>query len=149
MSFIKSLIQEDGNISLKKFKEDFKSFSGTDLFSGQGKQICFLDVETTGKNRKEDEIVELAVKIVSINEKTGEILSIIDQYDSFHDPGISITEEASAINGISDEMVTGQTINWEKVESILPLDVMELEVGYELIPLVDAERNGELLERIK
>jgi len=37
----------------------------------------------------------------------------------------------------------------EKVESILPLDVMELEVGYELIPLVDAERNGELLERIK
>jgi len=37
----------------------------------------------------------------------------------------------------------------EKVESILPLDVMELEVGYELIPLVDADRNGELLERIK
>jgi len=37
----------------------------------------------------------------------------------------------------------------ERVESILPLDVMELEVGYELIPLVDAERGGELLERIK
>ncbi len=37
----------------------------------------------------------------------------------------------------------------ERVESILPLDVMELEVGYELIPLVDADRHGELLERIK
>jgi flagellar biosynthesis protein FlhA len=37
----------------------------------------------------------------------------------------------------------------ERVESILPLDVMELEVGYELIPLVDADRGGELLERIK
>ncbi|MFQ5449142.1 MAG: flagellar biosynthesis protein FlhA [Nitrospinaceae bacterium] len=37
----------------------------------------------------------------------------------------------------------------ERVESILPLDIMELEVGYELIPLVDADRNGELLERIK
>ncbi len=37
----------------------------------------------------------------------------------------------------------------ERVESILPLDVMELEVGYELIPLVDADRNGELLDRIK
>lgn len=37
----------------------------------------------------------------------------------------------------------------ERVESILPLDIMELEVGYELIPLVDAGRNGELLERIK
>ncbi|MFQ5672371.1 MAG: flagellar biosynthesis protein FlhA [Nitrospinales bacterium] len=37
----------------------------------------------------------------------------------------------------------------ERVESILPLDVMELEVGYELIPLVDSDREGELLERIK
>ena len=37
----------------------------------------------------------------------------------------------------------------ERVESILPLDIMELEVGYELIPLVDADRRGELLERIK
>ena len=37
----------------------------------------------------------------------------------------------------------------ERVESILPLDVMELEVGYELIPLVDADSNGELLDRIK
>ncbi len=37
----------------------------------------------------------------------------------------------------------------EKVESLLPLDVVELEVGYELIPLVDAARDGELLNRIK
>ncbi|MBI5185963.1 MAG: flagellar biosynthesis protein FlhA [Nitrospinae bacterium] len=37
----------------------------------------------------------------------------------------------------------------ERVETILPLDKMELEVGYELIPLVDAEKDGELLERIK
>ncbi|PIQ97345.1 MAG: flagellar biosynthesis protein FlhA [Nitrospinae bacterium CG11_big_fil_rev_8_21_14_0_20_56_8] len=37
----------------------------------------------------------------------------------------------------------------EKVESILPLYIMELEVGYELIPLVDSDRNGELLDRIK
>ncbi len=37
----------------------------------------------------------------------------------------------------------------ERVESILPLDKLELVVGYVLIPLVDAEKNGELLERIK
>ncbi len=30
-----------------------------------------------------------------------------------------------------------------------PLDVLGIEVGYSLIPLVDAEQNGELLERIK
>lgn len=37
----------------------------------------------------------------------------------------------------------------DKVESILPLDALELEIGYELIPLVDAAQGGELLERIK
>jgi flagellar biosynthesis protein FlhA len=37
----------------------------------------------------------------------------------------------------------------EKVESLLPLDMLELEVGYELIPLVDVEQDGDLLDRIK
>ncbi|HVO65616.1 MAG TPA: flagellar biosynthesis protein FlhA [Syntrophales bacterium] len=37
----------------------------------------------------------------------------------------------------------------ESVERILALDLMELEVGYGLIPLVDAGQGGELLQRIK
>ena len=37
----------------------------------------------------------------------------------------------------------------ERVEELLPLDLLELEVGYGLIPLVDREQGGELLERIK
>jgi flagellar biosynthesis protein FlhA len=37
----------------------------------------------------------------------------------------------------------------EKVEALLPLDTLELEIGYELIPLVDQAQDGELLERIK
>jgi flagellar biosynthesis protein FlhA len=36
----------------------------------------------------------------------------------------------------------------EKIENLLPLDTLELEVGYGLISVVDAEQNGELLERI-
>ena len=37
----------------------------------------------------------------------------------------------------------------EQVEALLPLDVLELEVGYGLIPLVDEEQDGELLDRIR
>ncbi|MBP9019992.1 MAG: flagellar biosynthesis protein FlhA [Syntrophobacterales bacterium] len=37
----------------------------------------------------------------------------------------------------------------ESVETLLPLDLMELEVGYGLIHLVDAAQGGELLERIR
>ena len=37
----------------------------------------------------------------------------------------------------------------EDIETILPMDRLGLELGYGLIPLVDKEQDGELLERIK
>ncbi len=37
----------------------------------------------------------------------------------------------------------------ENYESMLSVDLLEMEVGYGLIPLVDASQNGELLPRIK
>ncbi|GAB1409931.1 flagellar biosynthesis protein FlhA [Desulfovibrionales bacterium] len=37
----------------------------------------------------------------------------------------------------------------EEVQALLPLDLMELEVGYGLIPLVDEEQSGNLLARIR
>jgi flagellar biosynthesis protein FlhA len=37
----------------------------------------------------------------------------------------------------------------EEVQNLLPLDQLELEVGYGLIPLVDEEQNGNLLSRIR
>ena len=36
----------------------------------------------------------------------------------------------------------------EKLENLLPVDMLELEVGYGLINIVDADQNGDLLERI-
>ncbi|MGK5092614.1 flagellar biosynthesis protein FlhA [Deltaproteobacteria bacterium TL4] len=37
----------------------------------------------------------------------------------------------------------------EDIESLLPVDILGLELGYGLIPLVDEEQDGELLKRIK
>ena len=37
----------------------------------------------------------------------------------------------------------------ETVEALLPLDMLQLEVGYGLIPLVDESQEGDLLERIR
>ncbi len=37
----------------------------------------------------------------------------------------------------------------EEVQQLLPLDMLELEVGYGLIPLVDEDQNGNLLSRIR
>ena len=37
----------------------------------------------------------------------------------------------------------------ERIENLLPIDLLELEVGYGLIPLVDRGQDGELLDRIQ
>jgi len=37
----------------------------------------------------------------------------------------------------------------ESIDALLPLDSLELEMGYSLVPLVDAGKGGELLDRIK
>ncbi len=36
----------------------------------------------------------------------------------------------------------------EQIEEMLPVDPLELEVGFDLVPLVDSSRGGELIERI-
>ncbi len=37
----------------------------------------------------------------------------------------------------------------EEVQSLLNIDLLELEVGYELVPMVDAANGGDLIERIR
>ncbi len=46
------------------------------------------------------------------------------------------------------EMTAGEE-SIDQASNIRPLDVLELEVGYGLVPLVDAAQSGELLERIR
>ncbi len=48
-----------------------------------------------------------------------------------------------------EEEKTKETERPETIETLPPLDLIELEVGYGLIPLVDPKQNGDLVERIK
>lgn len=47
------------------------------------------------------------------------------------------------------ETIEEKTGSQERLESIPPVDILALEVGYGLIPMVDAEQAGDLLERIR
>ncbi|GAB7024063.1 flagellar biosynthesis protein FlhA [Salidesulfovibrio brasiliensis] len=56
-------------------------------------------------------------------------------------------DEKDSSNGKAEEMPTLDSP--EEVQALLPLDELELEVGYGLIPLVDEDQNGNLLSRIR
>jgi len=62
---------------------------------------------------------------------------------------IAQSKKAVIVQKEEERKNTEKEKGYEKVEALLPLDLLELEVGYGLIPLVNAEQGGELLDRIK
>jgi flagellar biosynthesis protein FlhA len=54
-----------------------------------------------------------------------------------------LEEESQRVKDLEDKKSTG-----ENLEDLLALEMIELEVGYGLVNIVDAEQNGDLLERI-
>ena len=81
--------------------------------------IGFLDTETTGVNRVNDKIIELALKVVTFEKSSGMIVSIDQVYESFNDPGEEISQEITMLTGISNEMIQAQSIDWSMVDTIL------------------------------
>ncbi|MBR4742513.1 MAG: flagellar biosynthesis protein FlhA, partial [Desulfovibrio sp.] len=56
---------------------------------------------------------------------------------------------AKGSSGTKQSNATATPETPEDVQALLPLDTLELEVGYGLIPLVDEEQSGNLLARIR
>ena len=123
MSFIKGLNDIENNIKLQKYEgKDLvvkKPESLIPLKPTDSKmRIGFLDLETTGLDKEEDKIIEIAIKCIEINKKNGEDITVIDSYESLQDPGFPIPENATKINGITDDMVKNQSIDWDYVKNI-------------------------------
>ena len=60
---------------------------------------------------------------------------------------IEVSKKNAEIAKKSDE-VKEQKSHGETLESLLPVELVQLEVGYGLVSIVDADQNGDLLERI-
>ena len=61
---------------------------------------------------------------------------------------ISRAQKQEVIRQAVKEQAAQPAAKPESVESLLPVDRMEMEIGYGLLPLVDASRGGDLLQRI-
>lgn len=87
----------------------------------QKKLGLLVDVETTGLGPATDEIIELALKLFSFQQDTGEILEIIDQ-DSFLREPVSSTAKrnyanAFRVHGIPYELVEGKSFVNDRIKA--------------------------------
>ncbi len=116
MTFINSLDASSNKITLTKYDPPAPELLITDQ---ERTMIAFLDTETTGVDRMNDQIIELAIKVVEFESTSGKILSIHDTYESFNDPGEDISYEIIRLTGIDNNLVEGKHIDWERVDTIL------------------------------
>lgn len=78
----------------------------------------FLDTETTGLDPDTDEVIELAMVPFEFD-ASGRIYRLLPEYNGLNDPHMPIPEIAKQITGITDEMVKGQSIDFEAVKKML------------------------------
>jgi DNA polymerase-3 subunit epsilon len=60
----------------------------------------------------------LGIVAFEFNPLTAEIIRITERYNSFEDPGSPLSQEIKEITGITDEMVTGQAFDDDRVRSL-------------------------------
>jgi DNA polymerase-3 subunit epsilon len=75
----------------------------------------FLDLETTGLDPAKDEIIEIAM-VPFLYTVEGALIAVGEPFQSYRDPGMSIPAEITALTGITDQMVQGQSIDFARLE---------------------------------
>lgn len=83
---------------------------------GDTQTVCVLDLETTGLDANQCEIIELGAVKADINED-GHIIKLYEPLSLFNQPKTPITEEITGITGITNEMVQGHTLDLDAVSS--------------------------------
>lgn len=115
MTFIKSIINDSNKILLKKYGPPAPELLISDRSSIK---VAFVDTETTGIDRENDHIIEIAIKVLCFETSSGKILSVEGSYESFNDPEEDISKEITLLTGIENKMVDGKFIDWNEVDAL-------------------------------
>jgi DNA polymerase-3 subunit epsilon len=85
---------------------------------GQKSVGIVLDVETTGLDTRNDEIIELGMVKFAFSPQ-GALYEILGSFSAFQQPSKPIPAEITELTGITDEMVAGQSISAEAVANFV------------------------------
>jgi DNA polymerase-3 subunit epsilon len=84
----------------------------------EARTAVLLDTETTGLDARKDEIIELGmVKFDYLPD--GRIAGVRDTFSAFNEPTVPITDEITALTGISADMVAGHRIDEAAVNAFV------------------------------
>jgi len=78
-----------------------------------------IDVETTGLDSNNDEIIELSLILFTYNAEADQIIEIIDEYNGLREPYVPIKRAATKVHGITKRSIKGMVLDDKKIESMI------------------------------
>lgn len=88
-----------------------------DVPPGDLRNGLYLDLETTGLDSARDEIIEFAMVPFTYT-IGGRITTIGEPFDRLREPSCPIPPEITALTGITDDMVRGQSITRDEIAAV-------------------------------
>jgi len=92
---------------------------GLTVEAGDMRRAAIVDVETTGMNFEEDQIIELGLIVFEYGAESGQVGPVVGRYGGLEDPGRPIPPETTKIHGITDEMVRGKRLDEAAIGQVL------------------------------
>lgn len=109
--------------------------------TGDIRSALVVDVETTGLSTENDDVMQLAMLAFDYEIETGRILTVHkdEVFEGLREPAVPVSDEASLITGITNEMVTGKSIDPDHVAAVVE--------GADLVIAHNAEFDRPMVER--
>ncbi|WP_333882812.1 3'-5' exonuclease [Sphingobium yanoikuyae] len=113
-----SLCAGDPDIRVLRRVSSLNDFPLTEPCDGPVRTIAVIDTETTGTDPDRDEIIDIAVVIVTIDEE-GRIVGIDRVGQALRDPGMPIPAAITKLTGLTDEQVRDKVIDLDRLEALI------------------------------
>ncbi len=92
---------------------------GPKIPGGNVRRAAIVDVETTGMDSQDDQVIELGVVVFEYGAESGQVGPVVGRYSGLEDPGRPIPPESTRIHGITDEMVKGRQLDETAIAQVL------------------------------
>lgn len=113
-----SVHPDDPDIRILRRVTPLKDFPLAPLTDGPVRLVTVVDVETTGTDPMDDEVIDIAVVTLEVD-PAGEIVGILSSGEALRDPHMPIPPHITKITGITNDDVRGRVIDLDRLEQRL------------------------------
>ena len=114
---MKHLENKEGTVVLHRLPE--LTHGMENVQQGRDVPAVVLDVETTGINPADGEVIQISLLPLFINPETGEVTGTMPIQTKLNQPSQPLSDEIKDLTGFDDEELAGHSIDWSKVAAFI------------------------------